>query len=174
MYGPLNDPHFFLLVLSCAAVITIGSLVTALNRIPRAKFARLQNEQLSKLQDEVEQLSEKIKALEAAEERRFLTDLNKRKRNGAEPLGSIPSINTASDAPPLVTDAGTTDLAALAHGACTPRWPQYCSGFNVLLPETSRGVTGCLGRQLEHTSCAGTLVIADQRFRAIVGQQRRN
>ena len=79
MYGPLNDPHFVLLVLSCAAVITIGSLVTALNRIPRAEFARLlQNKQLSKLQNEVEQLSEKIQA-------------------------------------------------------------------NVLLPETSRGVTGCIG-----------------------------
>lgn len=117
MYGPLNDPHFVLLVLSCAAVITIGSLVTALNRTPRVEFARLQNEveQLSKLQNEVEQLSEKIKALEAAEERRFLMELNKRKRNGAEPLGSIPSVTTATEAPPLVTDAGTTDLAALAR-----------------------------------------------------------
>ena len=116
MYGPLNDPHFVLLVLSCAAVITIGSLVTALNRIPRAEFARLlQNKQLSKLQNEVEQLSEKIQALEAAEERRLLMELNKRKRNGAEPLGSIPSVTTATDAPPLVTDAGITDLAALTH-----------------------------------------------------------
>ena len=115
MYGPPNDPHFILLVLSCAAVITIGSLVTALNRIPQAELARLQNEQLSKLQNEVEQLSEKVKALEAAEERRLLMELNKRKRNGAEPLGSIPSVTTATDAPPLVTDAGITDLAALAH-----------------------------------------------------------
>ena len=29
MYGLLNDAHFVLLVLSCAAVITIGSIVTA-------------------------------------------------------------------------------------------------------------------------------------------------
>ena len=117
MYGPLNDPHFVLLVLSCAAVITIGSLVTALNRIPRTEFARLQNEvkELSKLQNEVEQLSEKIQALEVAEERRLLMELNKPKRNGAESVGSIPSINTATDAPPLVTEAGTTDLAALAQ-----------------------------------------------------------
>jgi hypothetical protein len=117
MYGPLNDPHFVLLVLSCAAVITIGSLVTALNRIPRTEFARLQNEvkELSKLQNEVEQLSEKIQALEVAEERRLLMEFNKPKRNGAESVGSIPSINTATDAPPLVTEAGTTDLAALAQ-----------------------------------------------------------
>ena len=125
MYGPLNDPHFILLVLSCAAVITIGSLVTALNRIPRAEFARLQNEQLSKLQNEVERLSEKIKALEAAEERRFLMELNKPKSNRAEPLGSVPNVDTATNAPPLVTDAGTTDLAALAHSqvesSCTHR-----------------------------------------------------
>ena len=105
MYGPLNDPHFVLLVLSCAAVITIGSLVTALNRIPRAEFARLlQNKQLSKLQNEVEQLSEKVKALEAAEERRFLMELNKATSNRAEPLGSIPGVTTATNAPPLVTD----------------------------------------------------------------------
>jgi len=44
MYGALSDPHFVLLVLSCAAVITIGAIVTALNRVPRAEFARLQNE----------------------------------------------------------------------------------------------------------------------------------
>jgi len=104
MYGPPNDPHFILLVLSGAAVITIGSLVTALNRIPRAELARLQNEQLSKLQNEVEQLSEKVKALEAAEERRFLMELNKATSNRAEPLGSIPGVTTATNAPPLVTD----------------------------------------------------------------------
>jgi len=35
MYGPLNDPHFVFLALSCAAVITIGAIVTGLNRVPR-------------------------------------------------------------------------------------------------------------------------------------------
>jgi hypothetical protein len=115
MYGPLNDPHFVLLVLSYAAIITICSLVTALHRIPRAEFARLQNEQLSKLQNEIKQLSEKIQALETAEERRLLMELNKSKRTAAESLGSVPSINMATHAPPLVTDACTTDLAALAQ-----------------------------------------------------------
>jgi hypothetical protein len=44
MCGPLNDPHFVFLVLACAAIITIGAIVTALNRAPRAEFAQLQNE----------------------------------------------------------------------------------------------------------------------------------
>ena len=67
MYGALNDPHFVLLVLSCAAIITIGSIVTALNRIPRAEFARLQIE--------LKELSKQVRALEVAEQRRFLRDL---------------------------------------------------------------------------------------------------
>jgi hypothetical protein len=69
MYGPLNDPQFIfiLLVLSCAAVITIGAIVTGLTRVPRSEFARLR--------DEVKHLSKKIKALEAAEERRFQMEL---------------------------------------------------------------------------------------------------
>ena len=44
MFGLLNDPYFVLLILFCAALITIGALVTALNRIPRAEFSQLQNE----------------------------------------------------------------------------------------------------------------------------------
>jgi hypothetical protein len=68
MYGPLNDPYFIRLVLSCAAVMTIGSLVTALNRIPRAEFARLQSE--------LNELSGRVSALEAAEQRRFVRELN--------------------------------------------------------------------------------------------------
>jgi len=68
MYGALSDPHFVLLVLSCAAVITIGAIVTALNRVPRAEFARLQNE--------LKQLSEQVRALEVAEQRRFVRELN--------------------------------------------------------------------------------------------------
>jgi hypothetical protein len=66
MHGALNDPHFVLLVLSCAAVITIGSIVTALSRVPRAEFARLQNE--------LKELSEQVRALEVAEQRRVLRD----------------------------------------------------------------------------------------------------
>jgi len=68
MYAALNDPHFVILVLSCAAVITIGSLVTALNRIPRAEFARLQNE--------LKELLGRVSALEAAEQRRLVMELN--------------------------------------------------------------------------------------------------
>jgi hypothetical protein len=74
MYGPLNDPYFILLVLSCAAVMTIGSLVTALNRIPRAGFARLQNE--------LNELSGRVSALEAAEQRRFVRELNSYSEGG--------------------------------------------------------------------------------------------
>jgi hypothetical protein len=74
MYGPLNDPYFIFLVLSCAAVITIGSLVTALNRIHRAEFARLQNE--------LKELSGLVSALEAAEQRRFVRELNSHSEGG--------------------------------------------------------------------------------------------
>jgi hypothetical protein len=67
MYAPLNDPYFVFLVLACAAVVTIGALVTALNRVPRADFARLQNE--------LKELSERVKVFEMAEERRFIREL---------------------------------------------------------------------------------------------------
>jgi uncharacterized membrane protein (DUF106 family) len=68
VFGLVNDPYFVLLILFCAAVITIGSLVTALNRIPRAEFARLQNE--------LKEFSGRVSALEAAEQRRFVRELN--------------------------------------------------------------------------------------------------
>ena len=68
MFGLLNDPYFVLLILFCAAVITIGALVTALNRIPRAEFSQLQNE--------LKELSERVRALEEAEQRRFLRKIN--------------------------------------------------------------------------------------------------
>jgi hypothetical protein len=67
MYPPLNDPHFVFLILASAAVVTIGALVTALNRAPRADFARLQNE--------LKELSERVKVLEMAEQRRFTREL---------------------------------------------------------------------------------------------------
>jgi hypothetical protein len=70
MYGLLNDAHFVLLVLSCAAVITIGSIVTALTRVRRADFVRLQNE--------LRELSQHVRVLQAAEQRRFIRELNSR------------------------------------------------------------------------------------------------
>jgi uncharacterized membrane protein (DUF106 family) len=68
MHGLVNDPYFVLLILFCAAVITVGATVTALSRIPRAEFAQLQNE--------LKNLSERVRALEAAGERNFLRKLN--------------------------------------------------------------------------------------------------
>ena len=68
MFGLLNNPYFVLLILFCAAVIMIGLLVTALNRIPRAEFARLQNK--------LKTLSERVGVLEAAEQKRFLSKIN--------------------------------------------------------------------------------------------------
>jgi hypothetical protein len=75
MYWPLNDAHLVLFVLSCLPVIT--TLVSALTRVRRAEFARLQNK--------VKQLSVKVKALEVAEQRRFLVEL-KSKTEGKDPL----------------------------------------------------------------------------------------
>jgi hypothetical protein len=75
MFGLLNNPYFVLLILFCAAVIMIGLLVTALNRIPRAEFARLQNK-LDRLQNKLKTLSERVGVLEAAEQKRFLSKIN--------------------------------------------------------------------------------------------------
>ena len=68
MFGLVNDPYFALSILFCATVIMIGLLVTASNRVPRAEFAQLQNE--------LKKLSERVIALEAAEQRHFLRKLN--------------------------------------------------------------------------------------------------
>jgi hypothetical protein len=68
MHGLVIDPYFVLLILFCATVITIGAIVTALNSIPRAGFAQLQNE--------LKELSERVRALEEAEQRRFLRKIN--------------------------------------------------------------------------------------------------
>jgi uncharacterized membrane protein (DUF106 family) len=75
MFGLVNDQYFVLLILFCAAVTTIGALVTALKRIPRAEFARLQNE--------LKGLSKRVRALEAAEQRQLLRRL-KSHGEGAE------------------------------------------------------------------------------------------
>ena len=70
MNAALNDPYLVLLVLFCAAVITIGSIVTALHRLPRAAFAQLRTE--------LKELSGRVRELEAAEQRRFIRELNSR------------------------------------------------------------------------------------------------
>ena len=75
MNGALNDPYPVLLVLFCAAVITVGSIVTALRRLPRAAFAQLQTE--------LKELSGRVRELEAAEQRRFIRELNSH-REGVE------------------------------------------------------------------------------------------
>jgi uncharacterized membrane protein (DUF106 family) len=69
MYGLLNDAHFVLLVLFCAAA-AVGSIITALTRVRRADFVRLQNE--------LRELSEHVRELQMAEQRRFLKELNSR------------------------------------------------------------------------------------------------
>jgi hypothetical protein len=68
MNAALNDPYLVPLVLFCVAVITIGVIVTVLNRVPRAEFAQLKNE--------FKRLSERVGVLEASEQRRFLKELN--------------------------------------------------------------------------------------------------
>ena len=92
----LDNAHFVLLVL-CTVVITIGWIVTALTKVRRAEFARLQ--------DEIKELSEQVKALEVAEQRRFLKELKSHSE------GSEPSLSTnvrllksemPEAAPPLV------------------------------------------------------------------------
>jgi hypothetical protein len=75
MNAALNDPYLVLLVLFCAAVITVGSIVTALRRLPRAAFAQLQTE--------LKELSTRVRELEAAEQRRFIRGLNSH-REGVE------------------------------------------------------------------------------------------
>jgi uncharacterized membrane protein (DUF106 family) len=102
----LNTAHFLLLVLSCAAVITIGLIVAALTKVRRAEFARLQ--------DEVKDLSELVKALEVAEQRRFLKELNSHSERAEPSLVSAISESRSPDlqllrpekevetAPPLV------------------------------------------------------------------------
>jgi hypothetical protein len=58
------------LVLFCAALITVGAIVIALHRVPHSKFTQLQNE--------LKELSERVRVLEAAEQRRFVRDLKSR------------------------------------------------------------------------------------------------
>jgi hypothetical protein len=82
-----NNAHFALLALSSVAVITIGLIVPAMTKVRRAEFAELQNE--------VKELSEHVKALEVAEQRRFLKELNSH-REGTEPSFAMNATNVSA------------------------------------------------------------------------------
>ena len=98
MYDWLLNNALFVLLVPCAAVITIGLIVTTLTKVRRAEFARLQHE--------IKELSEQVKALEVAEQRRFLKEL-KSLSQGSEPSLStnvrlLKSEMEPEAAPPLV------------------------------------------------------------------------
>ena len=75
MNAALNDPYLVPLLLFCTAVIAVGTIVTILHRVSRVEFAQSKNE--------FEKLSERVRVLEAAEQRRFVRELNSQ-RAGAE------------------------------------------------------------------------------------------
>jgi competence protein ComGC len=76
----LIDVLFVLLIVLCLAVIAICSIVVVATKASRAKFVQLRNE--------VRQLSKEIKALQVAEQRRFLVEL---KSNGESKEPSVAS-----------------------------------------------------------------------------------
>jgi hypothetical protein len=76
----LNNAHFVLLVLSCVAVVAIALSVTTISKVRRTEFARLQND--------VKELSEQVKALEVAEQRRFLKELKSHSEGSDPPLAT--------------------------------------------------------------------------------------
>jgi sensor domain CHASE-containing protein len=76
----LSDAHSVLLILICVALIVV---VTALNRARRAEIRRLQKE--------VKQLSQIVRELETAEQRRFILEIRSRS------LGTAPSIAPAAE-----------------------------------------------------------------------------
>jgi hypothetical protein len=86
MYALLNDAQFVLMVLSCAAVSPSARSLRALTSVRRAELARLQNK--------LNKLSERVRALEMVEQRRFLRELNFHSE-GAEP-SLVPSATKVS------------------------------------------------------------------------------
>jgi uncharacterized membrane protein (DUF106 family) len=79
MYDWVLHNALFVLLVLCAAVMTLGLIVTALTKV-RAEFYRLQ--------EEIKELSEQVKALEVGEQRRFLKELKSHSE------GSAPSHST--------------------------------------------------------------------------------
>ena len=84
----LNDAHLVLLVLIFVALITI---VATLTRVRRAEFARLQNE--------VKQILDCVKSLEAAEQRRFIVEL-KSNCAGGESASATKVVASSESGPP--------------------------------------------------------------------------
>ena len=85
---PLNDPQLMLAITACMVAFTFVLLIALLKtRVRRAEFARLQRD--------VEEMSEHVKELQAAEQLRFLKEIKVSKKN-AEGPSIIPSfLNTA-------------------------------------------------------------------------------
>jgi uncharacterized membrane protein (DUF106 family) len=82
MSGLMNDQHFVFLILFCAAVITIGSIIVALNRVSRAEFVRWQKE--------LQELSGRVRELELTQQGRFLRELNRLDSEGEAPVLANP------------------------------------------------------------------------------------
>ena len=121
MNAALNDPYVVLLVLFCAAVITIGSIVTALHRLPRAAFAQLQTE--------LKELSGRVRELEAAEQRRFIRGLNSHREGveGAEAKYATMGVaDLRRKAPCPLKAAGQFGAALLLRSANQSRSRQRC------------------------------------------------
>ena len=94
MYDWLLNNALFVLLVLCAAVITIGLIVTALTKVRRAEFARLQ--------DEIKELSEQVKALEVAEQRRFLKELKSHSEGSERSLSTnVRLLKSEMATPPL-------------------------------------------------------------------------
>ena len=80
---PLNDPQFMPALTACLAAITFVLLIALLKtRVRRSEFTRLQQD--------VKELSEHVMELQAAEQRRFLKEINASKKDGEGP-STIPS-----------------------------------------------------------------------------------
>jgi uncharacterized membrane protein (DUF106 family) len=80
---PLDDPQFMLAIAACLVAITFALLIALLKtRVRRAEFARLQRD--------VEEMSEQVKELQAAEQLRFLKEIKASKKDDDGP-SIIPS-----------------------------------------------------------------------------------
>jgi hypothetical protein len=80
---PLYDPQLMLAIAVCLVAITFVLLIALLKtRVRRAEFARLQRA--------VEEMSEHVKELQAAEQLRFLKEINAPKKDDDVP-SIIPS-----------------------------------------------------------------------------------